>query len=261
MKLYGSLALALAALGCASAPKTAAVAGGSKPAPAPVTLTSAHAAAPAAPVLVPEAPAEPAPLPTECADPSGDVCLPDADFAKRLCGGVFPDVALTLFAKDQPWTHMYMTGDFEAWNASGGKATRARLALDEELVLVARRQRAQSGIIVTGVGASYDALRWDGTCVTIEEHEITAKKPAQPRVAPIPWRRLGESTRVALMSQPKVQASQKVLEKECSTTPDATATAAKAAQNRCDRADAAFDLAIVDFLRHGGTLPPPARRP
>src|SRR5262249_40489605 len=157
----------------------------------------------------------------------------------------------TLFEKDQPWTHMYMTGDFEAWNASGGKATRARLALDEELILVGRRQRASGGIIVTGVGASYDALRWDGTCVTIEEHHITAKTPLRPRAAPIPWRRLGEATRIALMNQPKVQASQKLLEKECSGTAGATASAAKAAQTRCDRADAAFDLSIVDFLRHG----------
>ena len=259
MKLYGSLALALVALGCGAAPKRAGVA----PKPAPVALTSAHSSAVpvAADAAPPEAPAEPDALPTECADSSVEVCLPDADFAKRLCSGVYPDVALILFSKDQPWTHMYMTGDFEAWNASGGMATRARLALDEEVLLVARRQRASGGIVVTGVGASYDALRWDGTCVTVEEHEITAKKPPKARFAPIPWRRLGEATRIALMNQPKVQTSQKLLEKECVSPLGATASAAKAAQNRCDHADLAFDTAIIDFVRQGGTLPTPARRP
>jgi hypothetical protein len=257
MKLHASLGLAVFALGCGSAPPPKAA----EPVPVPVSSAIAPAAAPEPPAAEEEAaPSEPAALPTACAEGTNEpMCMPDVDFAKRLCGGVFPDVALTLLGKDQPWTRMYMTGDYEAWNASGGMATRARLAFDEEVLVVAHRQMRPGGIVMTGAGATYDVLRWDGTCVSVEANEITQKKPPQPRAAPIPWRRLGEATRIALLSQPKVQAGQKLVEKECGAAP--TATGAKAAQTKCDRADAAFDKAIVDFVRSGGALPAPARRP
>jgi hypothetical protein len=248
MKL--SLGLAALAIGCGAAPAPkAAVA-------PPPTVTSAPAPE-AEPAQEEEAPPpEPAALPTACAEGASEkLCMPDADFARRLCESVYPDVALTLFGKDQPWSRAYMTGDYEAWNASGGKATRARLAFDEEILVVAHRQMRPGGIVMTGAGATYDVLRWDGTCVSVEANEITFKKPPQPKASPIPWRRLSEGTRIALMGQPKVQASQKLVEKECG------GSGAKAAQTKCDRADAAFDKAIVDFVRSGGPLPAPARRP
>jgi hypothetical protein len=95
--------------------------------------------------------------------------------------------------------------------------------------------------------------------VSLEASEITFKKPPQPKAAPIPWRHLGEATRIALLNQPKVQAGQKLVEKECGAAP--TASGAKAAQSKCDRADAAFDKAIVEFVRAGGAVPVPTRRP
>src|SRR5512140_472108 len=118
MKLLGSLSAVLTLVGCASAPQAPVVA-------APPALASASVpAAPAAPPVEAkdEAPPEPAALPTECAEEGAKPCLPEAEFAKRLCAGVYPEVALTMFGKTQPWTRAYLTGDTEAWNASGGKA-------------------------------------------------------------------------------------------------------------------------------------------
>jgi hypothetical protein len=267
MKLVTPLVVVALAIGCASAPK------GVAETPAPM---------PAAPVPVEEAPApqaeiaaavdedtadEPSALPSACIETSDRndkrLCMPNAEFAKRLCSGVFPEVALTLFAKDQPWSRAYLTGDYEAWNASGGKATRARLAFDEEVLVVAHRPARAGGIVMTGAGATYDVLRWDGTCVSLEANEMTFKRPPAPKAAPIPWRRLGEATRMALLGAPNVQASQKAVEKECtgSAPVAAKSNGAKTAPTKCDRADAAFDKAIVDYVRTGGSLPAPTRRP
>ena len=267
MKLLGSLSPSLVvlpllgiaglAIGCASAPPPAPVA---PAAPAPATLASAQVAAAPAPVAEEEeAPAEPAALPTTCVNGDAKPCLPDTDFAKRLCSGVFPEVALTLFGKSQPWTRGYLTGDTEAWNASGGKVTRSHMIFDEEVLVMARREH-KGGIVITGAAQTYDVLRWDGTCVSLEGGEMTFKKPPVPKSAPIPWRRLSEATRTALLATPKVQASQKLVQKECTGAPS-TSTSAKSGTTRCDKADAAFDKSITDYVRTGGELPVPARRP
>ena len=263
MKLLATLSslsvLSLAsafAVGCASAPPPAPAA------PAPASLASAQVPAPViAPVAEAkdEAPPEPAALPTECIDASAKPCLPDADFAKRLCAGVFPEVALTMFGKNQPWTRAYLTGNTEAWNASGGKVTRSHMIFDEEVLVMARREM-KGGIIMSGAAQTFDVLRWDGTCVSLEGGEMTFKKPPVPKSAPIPWRRLSEATRTALLATPKVQASQKLVQKECTGAPS-TSTSAKSGTTRCDKADAAFDKSITDYVRTGGELPVPARRP
>jgi hypothetical protein len=189
-----------------------------------------------------EEPAEPAALPTTCVDADAKPCLPDPDFAKRLCAGVYPEVALTMFGKSQPWTRGYLTGDTEAWNASGGKVTRSHMIFDEEVLVMARREH-KGGIVVS-----------------LEGGEMTFKRPPVGKSAPLPWRRLSEATRTALLATPKLQASQKLVQKECSGAPS-TSTSAKSGATRCDKADAAFDKAIVDFVRSGGELPVPARRP
>ncbi len=239
--------------GCASSPQPPVVA-------APPALASASVPAAPAPIEAKdEAPAEPAALPSECVDADAKPCLPEADFAKRLCAGVYPEVALTMFGKSQPWTRGYLTGDTEAWNASGGKVTRSHMIFDEEVLVMARREH-KGGIVVTGSAQSFDVLRWDGTCVSLEGGEMTFKRPPVAKSPSIPWRRLSEATRTALLAAPKVQASQKLVQKECTGAPP-TSASAKSGTTRCDKADAAFDRAITEFVRTGGELPVPARRP
>ncbi len=249
--VLAGVALAFGLVGCASAPKPVLA---ETPA-----LASAKVLAAPAPAASPEEPAEPAALPTACIDADAKPCLPDPEFAKRLCSGVYPEVALTLFGKSQPWTRGYLTGDTEAWNASGGKVTRSHMIFDEEVLVMARREH-KGGIVVTGAAQTYDVLRWDGTCVSLEGGEMTFKRPPVAKSAPIPWRRLSDATRTALLAAPKVQSTQKLVEKECTGAPT-TSTSAKTGATRCDKADAAFDRAIVEYVRSGGEVPTPARRP
>jgi hypothetical protein len=210
-------------------------------------------------------PEEPAPLPTTCgADGSikdTKLCLPDAAYAKKLCSGVYPEVALGLFGKGTPWTRIYLAGDVEAWNASGGRTHRAKLAFDEEVLVLGKHGAAAGGgIVMTGAQASYDVLRWDGTCVSVMEGEITTRRPPAPKPAEVAFSRLEETTRHALLAAPKVKSTHDALFKACSalSSPSATTTDKKS----CEKADKAFSMAIVETVRTGtAALPSPARRP
>lgn len=195
------------------------------------------------------------PIPTAC-EGEGASCVPPKEFVKRLCASRYPEVALAMFAGGSPWTRVYLAGDVDAWNASGGLAHRAKVAFDEEVIVLAKRApAANGGIVMTGVQASYDVLRWDGTCVSLMQGEITTKKPPAPKPAPLGFSHLEESTRRALLAQPKVKAALDAIGKECASvsTPQE--------KKRCEKADKAFTSAIVGYVRGGGALPEPARRP
>jgi hypothetical protein len=205
-------------------------------------------------------PEEPAPLPTTCGAEAtikdAKLCLPHASFAKKLCTGSYPEVALGLFGKGTPWTRVYLAGDVEAWNASGGRTHRAKLAFDEEVIVLGKHGAgAGAGIVMTGAQASYDVLRWDGSCVSVMEGELTTRRPPAPKPADVVFSRLEESTRHALLAAPKVKATHEALFKAC------TSVASPAEKKSCEKADKAFSLAIVDAVRAGASLPSPARRP
>jgi len=230
-------------------------------APATKNAASPSRAAHVEPPAAEAKPEEPAAIPTSCAAEGTlkDVrtCLPEAAFAKRLCGGIYPEVALGLFAKGTPWTRVYLAGDVEAWNASGGLTHRAKLAFDEEVIVLARHGAggASGGIVMTSAQASYDVVRWDGSCVSVMEGEITTKRPPAPKPAEVPWSRLEETTRRALLATPKVKGAHEALGKACSSV----STAAE--KKSCDKADKAFTQSIVEAVRNGASLPSPARRP
>jgi hypothetical protein len=203
---------------------------------------------------------EPEPLPTACESeqPLKDAkaCLPPAPFAKKLCSGIYPEVALGMFAKGTPWTRVWLAGDVEAWNASGGLTHRARLAFDEEVIVLSRHGAASmGGIVMTGAQASFDVLRWDGSCVSVMEGELTTRRPPAPKPAPVPWGRLEETTRRALLASPKVKSTHAALEKACSSFESG------AEKKPCAKAEKALMQAVVDYVRSGATLPTPARRP
>jgi hypothetical protein len=251
------------ALACAPTPKPARVAQAapsqtSDAAPAGTTqLATAIGEQPAE-----EAKAEePEAIPSACASEAvigKDVklCLPDAAYAKKLCGGIYPEVALAMHAKGTPFSRVYLAGDVEAWNASGGLTHRAKLAFDEEVVVLAKHAPGGSGgIVMTGMQASFDVLRWDGTCVSVMEGELTTKRPPAPKPAAVPYGRLEETTRRALLASPKVKAAHDELGKACSSV------STDAEKKKCEKADKAFAQAIVDYVRSGGALPAPARRP
>jgi hypothetical protein len=207
---------------------------------------------------------EHAALPTACgaegAIKDTKLCLPQRDYAKKLCSGVYPEVALGLFGKGTPWTRIYLAGDVEAWNASGGRAHPAKLAFDEEVIVLGKHGGSGGGIVMVGAQSSYDVLRWDGTCVSVMEGEITTRRPPAPKPADVSFSRLEETTRDALLAAPKVKSKHDALFKACSALSSPSASAAH--KKACEKAEKAFSTAIVDAVRTGATsLPSPARRP
>jgi hypothetical protein len=201
--------------------------------------------------------ARPDPMPTTCASdgtrPTKDtkVCMVGADYAKKLCAAAYPEMPLAFFMKGTPWTRAYLKGDVEAWNASGGHTTRTKLAFDEEVIVLARHGAAAvGGVVMSGAQASYDVLRWDGTCVSISEGEMTMNKPPTPKVAPVAWRRLDDGARKALLESPKVKGSQEALEKAC----------ASGDEKSCEAASKALSASIANHVR-GGAVIVPSRLP
>jgi hypothetical protein len=247
------LALPLSLLfgACTGAVKTPAAAPTSSPTPtedAPAVQSEAPVGSEA------PAPAAPKAIPWSCDSKDGDVCVPDPQFAARLCNGAFPDVALTLLSKDAPFTRMYLTGDVDGWNADGGMSARARLRFDEEVLILKRRAPPKNGIVV-GTGGGYLVMRWDGNCYTLDDGEVTTRKPPAPRHASIPWRHLSERTKDALLQSAKVLAAYQRRGKECGGATSGEVTKA------CETADAALSAAVVAEVRGGVSVPTPERIP
>jgi hypothetical protein len=229
---------------CGSAPQRTAAAPVAEPAPAPVAVI-----VPAAPAPVVEA--EPPPLPSSCATNEGKLCLPDAGFASRLCERSYPEVALTFFAKGTPWTRGYLRRDTESWNANSRHARKARLKLDEEVVVLSMKGPSK-GTIVVGDGRSYEALRFDGTCVSLSSDELGFTKPWAPKRAAVPWDNLEPGTQTPLLASKPVTAALAALRKACKVDTND--------DKRCHEAEAAFGLAVFGALTPT-MLPEPARRP
>ena len=212
------------------------------------------------PAATPERPppggaATPEPIPTACvgeqAIKDGQACLPPGTFVNKLCAAPYPDVALAMFSKGTPWTRAWLAGDVEAWNASGGFTSRAQLAFDEEVLVLSRHVAPSTGGIQISGNTSFDVLRWDGSCVSLMEGELTTKRPPTPKAATMSWNRLEESTKHALLTSPKVKTSHDALEKACSGEKEA-----------CTRAEQSFAHTIAHAVRSGSAaLPTPTHRP
>jgi hypothetical protein len=194
-------------------------------------------------------------VPTKCATPNAAVCVPDFGFVKKMCNGSFPDVALVLMAKDAPFTRVYMKGDVDGWNADGGASARARLHYDEEMLVLRRRTPPANGIVVGSGGAGYLVMRWDGNCYTLEDTELTTRKPPAPKHAPIPWRLYSEPTKTALLKSPKVLAAYQRRGKECKGAISGEVTRA------CEQADTALSAAVIAEIRGGMIIPQPEKLP
>lgn len=191
-------------------------------------------------------------IPGGCA--SSDPCVPDPVFVKRLCDGSFPDVALVLMSKNMPFTHAYLRGDVDGWNAEGGASTRAKLKFDEEVLVLKKRSANSGGMQVSGTGG-YLVMRWDGNCYTLSDDEITMKKPPAAKSAPIAWRFLTDATKNGLLDSEQVKAAYDKRSKECKGAVSGDVTLA------CQRADEALSAAVVTAVRAGASVPTPERIP
>jgi hypothetical protein len=195
-------------------------------------------------------------LPTECAKKDAEVCTPPKAFANAVCQDTFPGVALYLFRTGTPWTRGYLRGRVQAWNASGGASVSGELAFDEEVLLLRKRTADPGGMQVSGYTDGYDALRWDGSCVTLSSGEVTLSKPPNPGHAEINWRFIDSPQRDAMKhNDPKVQQAFQAYGRECKG-----ATMGEVS-DKCIKAIARLGDAVVAYIRAGGELPPPEKTP
>lgn len=228
----------------------------SKP-PPPEAAPAPTAEASAAPAAAP--PPEDKPfdkIPTECAETKGKICLPPVRFVKHLCSSFFPDVALIMLAKGTPWTRGYLrVKSVEAWNASGGVSSSDKLVFDEEFIVLSHREANTGGMQVSGAGGGYDVLRWDGTCASLMDEEVSLNPSPTPQAAKIPWKSYEDKTRDALLADEKITKVYTDRRKECkgATIGDVSA--------KCEKLDAQLGKVVVDWVRKGGSVPAPVKLP
>jgi len=258
--MNGPMRCALVSLGFCSLLLTTTACGGSKPAEAPVAESSSHdaKAEASAPNDAPAAPAAEAGgsgegVPTKCFK-SGHTCSPDPKFVKRLCNGKYPSLGLYLFS-NPAWTRGYLTRRTQAWNASGGASDSGWVEFDEEVLILYARVPDAGGMQVSGSGGSYDALRWDGSCVTLQSEEVTMSKAPSPKYPAIDFRYLDDDTQEALRKDDKVNKAWQSRRSECkgATSGDVSL--------KCVKADDNLTKTVIGFVRSGGTIPEPKKLP
>ncbi len=232
--------------------------GSTPPAEEPVAQTEEEPVAAQPPEAPPAAePSGPSAIPKTC-HKDGSVCTADPKWVKRMCSEVYPDVALVLFSPESPFTRGYLTRKTKAVNASGGVTSGDEyLAFDEEVVLVYERGGpAAGGMQVSGAEGGYDAVRWDGSCVTLDMSEVTTHKAPSPKRGRIDWRFLGEDMQEALKAVPSVRDAYAARKKECKGAYSGDVSKA------CVQKDEALMKAIAEAVQSGkATLPEPAKRP
>ncbi len=221
--------------------------------PEPAVTPAAEPVADKDPKSAADAPAA-VTIPTECAK-AGKFCLPDRAFTKRMCNDSFPSIALYLFGNGLPFTRGYLTRKTQAWNAEGGASDNTFLEFDEEVLLLVERSADTGGMQVSGAGGSYEALRWNGSCVTLAKEEVTLDKPPAPKVAKVEWRFLDDNIQAALREDATINKAVSTRRNECKGAVSGDVSLA------CVKADDRLTDVLVSYLRKGGKLPVPSKLP
>lgn len=191
-------------------------------------------------------------VPESCArETEQGFCVPEDRFVKTLCDDVHQDVALWMFREGTPWTRAYLTRKTEAWNASGGASIQGELAFDEEVLILRERLSKSGGIQVSGAMGSYDALRWNGSCVSLMAEEITKQRPPKLLHSRVEWRSMSEPMQEALRSNEQIVETYRARRSECKG-----ATMGEVSK-KCEQLDDKLVALIVKHVREGGTLVEP----
>lgn len=219
----------------------------------------AETAEPKAPVTQTISPSEAvaADQPDE-AIPSGCVtrknaCMPPIKWAEKLCGGVYPDLALYMFQEGSPWTRFYMKVGLNAVNGWGPTVGEDLLAREE--VLVINHRLARDSLEVEGSLGTYDVLRWNGSCVTLDVSEVTRSAPSDPKNSRIDFRALSDSMQDALKRNTRVVEMHEARRKECKGASIGRVT------KRCEDLDRELGAVIAEYVRNTSDLPVPTTTP
>jgi hypothetical protein len=176
--------------------------------------------------------------------------MPD-EFVDRLCRRPFVDTTLALFQSGAPWTHAYLRRKVDAWYMGGRGSARATLAFDEEVLVLRFHGPAKGSMVVEGAAGTYDVLRWDGRCYTLDSDEITTTQPPQARSARLQWDRIGATMQQAVLKSDDVKRAFDRRNKACKTTSHDDPPPA------CDAAEATLGSAVANHVRAVGDLPAP----
>jgi hypothetical protein len=188
--------------------------------------------------------------PDRCA-PSSQECLPPQPWVRKLCDGVYPDVALYLFRAGTPWQRFYMLAQAKPYNASGGVSLLGEpLAYGEEVI--ALRRRSGTGEIQIGDSAGYDVLRWNGSCATVHDGDFTANAPRRKGHSRVEWPRLSDQTQLALSSDPGVSGTYRERRRSCQGVTFGLVS------QECVDYDRKLVDEIVRYVRTAPNLPEPA---
>lgn len=251
MKTYAVVfCLMMPACGGSSSPSTT-PASGEVGADKPAASASAHVeTAPPEEKVVAE-------FPTACA-PGGkkdDVCAVPPAFAKHLCSAPnASSLALALYARTSPWLRAYLARDTEAWDPSGSAvgAGATQLLRDEEVLILAFHPPANTGgMQVSGANGTYDVVRWDGTCASLNADELRKWLPPEPGYAGIPWRKLDDGTQQKLLEDGRIALKEGEMKKACK------GLSRNQTNPACDKAQKSLSKAVVNYIRNGGVVPTP----
>jgi hypothetical protein len=221
-----------------------------QPQQAPAPVATAEAPPPAASVQPAPEPEAPKQLPTACSSAEGSSsCMLPQEFVDRLCRRPFVDATLALFQKAAPWTRAYLRNKVDAWYM-GGHSARATLAFDEEVLVLRFHAPAKGSMVVEGSSGTYDVLRWDGRCYTLDSDEITTKPPPQARTARLQWDRIGATMQQAVLKNEDVKRAFDSRNKACKSAHDDPPPA-------CDAAEADLSYVVARHVRTVGGLPAP----
>ncbi len=209
----------------------------------------------AVPALAAPAPESPRQLHSKCADATdGSRCLFPDEFVVRLCRRPFVDTTLVLFQKSAPWRHAFLRRKVDAWY-TGGPSSRATLAFDEEVLVLRFHPPGGGGMIVEGAGGTYDVLRWDGHCFTLDGDEITTKRPPEAGAARLKWDRIGGNMQAAILQNEDVKRAYDRRAKACKNALHDDLPPA------CESADSLLGVSIANHVRAVDDLPAPESIP
>jgi hypothetical protein len=148
-----------------------------------------------------------------------------------------------------------LTRKTKAWNASGGASDAGFVEFDEEVVVLRVRKADLGGMQVSGAGSSYDAIRWDGSCVTLAEEELTLSTPPAPKAHKVEFRFLENHIQEALRGDETINKAYLDRRNECK------GATSGAVSLKCEKADSKLSESIVKYVRAGGKIPEPEKLP
>jgi hypothetical protein len=160
-----------------------------------------------------------------------------------------------MFRQGTPWQRLYMRGRTPAANASGGASTGGFLEFDEEVLVLRHRAADAKGIQIGSGDGQYDALRWDGSCVSLEGGEVTTRLPPKAKHSRIEWRWIGDKMRDVLTNDTGLSDALRARQKECkgATSGDVS--------KKCVQLDEKLIALVAAYVRTHSELPQPTEQP